>query len=51
MQNTKNFITYILGMIEDYQISNKETVLPTNELRLKLVGAYERLEKIPNDQY
>ena len=43
MQNTKNFITYILGIIDDYQISNKETVLPTNELILKLVGAYERI--------
>ena len=26
-------------------------MLPAGEIKLKLIGAYERLEKVPNDQY
>ena len=53
MANAKSFIHYIINLIENIQtgVPDSELVLARsniNELRLKLTGAFERLEQIPD---
>ena len=62
MLNAKNFIKYILHMISEIQdnftkeykaASDSQYVIPPpeiSELRLKLMGAFEKLEKVPDEQ-